>query len=1076
MEEVDQLVKASITSIVSALGGPDLASDGHYVLGEEALACLKDLKQWLRAFDEKLHRYDVGKCISDTNLVNFDILEILAKWNQDSESETGASKKMDRIALACLELLVPLLWPIEITDDSSDNQVAGADTLRRAQIRYKRAILSHPSNVILKAIVRLSIPSVAKSKQDRDSRDIGVMKLVIFFVRNLLAIDPMLSDGGSDDINRGATIVAFEKQGVLDLLMTLSACTGYDIVGVDLPTLECLFYLVSGLEVTDLFVKSSETGQKSKLGQLLESEKRNKPASSARHSRFASTVTVHHGGAKISVTGTGGDSIEKSLQKFDNSKAPARRVAPTAIPGQVWEVPVFLGHEARDIMKSFSERFNDAAFNPLMQSVRKALEQDDDITPAFKNYLTVVRWFLGVEMAREKPDYGLVASVVNQEAFIIIMRTIRQGVTAKDWVVVKTAMEAFKSTLLVVNLLPGDDEEIAANIKARLFYEEEYLIMLADLTRRHSLPLAFLKTAVDMTHTLIKTLEIYASANTVMFVKARRQKAKKKAEVTGDTEDLDRLGNEETESTMESRERKFNFAQFEARYFQEDTFTTYRIVLSAFQELPVHYIGWSLKFIDRAFNKRKCRVMLYRLDYLQLFRTLAKNLSMSNPWRKSFEQFFKRYMRELVPMLQERPVLFVEMLFAKMNSTLHYLEKGEDKPVREIRERTSKFVYQFTEGADISDERKTSILVASLLDEEKRLLVEWFISEVGVLVKAREQFMASQPDARPSTSVLNPPKSTETSPELNVPKSIDNDDKFRLLMEICGFTLSRIAKSAAGCNTQVTLDGNVATRDLQNQLRLLKELFVSTVDFDASAMIKRVSTKDAKKRALEEEEVDDEMPLFILDESEDDYENINDDMFAPVERVKQKSQGSSAKPKKSKGRRESKRRRREENIIANTTMVVPKAYKSADFIRPSDDESDDERDRLFFERERQLRESLQKGTQAPSLDAEVDRVYNKDRMPVVAPISSDSEDDLSEAGDAGDHDDDEEEEEETERDHHRMEVDSARDDLAHMAEREDAALEVDLSGEDLSSAGEEATSSKPNVLRKRRIVDDSDSE
>lgn len=32
---------------------------GKYVLGDEALAVLKDLRRWLKLYDEKLNRYDV---------------------------------------------------------------------------------------------------------------------------------------------------------------------------------------------------------------------------------------------------------------------------------------------------------------------------------------------------------------------------------------------------------------------------------------------------------------------------------------------------------------------------------------------------------------------------------------------------------------------------------------------------------------------------------------------------------------------------------------------------------------------------------------------------------------------------------------------------------------------------------------------------------------------------------------------------------------------------------------------------------------------------------------------------------
>ena len=35
------------------------ATGSKYALGDDALACLKDLRRWLKLYDEKLNRYDV---------------------------------------------------------------------------------------------------------------------------------------------------------------------------------------------------------------------------------------------------------------------------------------------------------------------------------------------------------------------------------------------------------------------------------------------------------------------------------------------------------------------------------------------------------------------------------------------------------------------------------------------------------------------------------------------------------------------------------------------------------------------------------------------------------------------------------------------------------------------------------------------------------------------------------------------------------------------------------------------------------------------------------------------------------
>lgn len=36
-----------------------MVEDGGYSLGDDALACLKDLKKWLKLYDQKMNRFDV---------------------------------------------------------------------------------------------------------------------------------------------------------------------------------------------------------------------------------------------------------------------------------------------------------------------------------------------------------------------------------------------------------------------------------------------------------------------------------------------------------------------------------------------------------------------------------------------------------------------------------------------------------------------------------------------------------------------------------------------------------------------------------------------------------------------------------------------------------------------------------------------------------------------------------------------------------------------------------------------------------------------------------------------------------
>jgi len=58
---------------------------------------LKDLRRWIKFYDQKLNRLDVHRVLAESNLVKGDLLEILAGWPEDAAEDQLKSK----IALAC---------------------------------------------------------------------------------------------------------------------------------------------------------------------------------------------------------------------------------------------------------------------------------------------------------------------------------------------------------------------------------------------------------------------------------------------------------------------------------------------------------------------------------------------------------------------------------------------------------------------------------------------------------------------------------------------------------------------------------------------------------------------------------------------------------------------------------------------------------------------------------------------------------------------------------------------------------------------------------------------------------------
>ncbi|KAG9969977.1 timeless-domain-containing protein, partial [Aureobasidium melanogenum] len=113
-QTVDPEVRAHIYSLVSAIGGSSTVHEGQYLLGDDALACLKDLSRWIRSYDDRMNRHDVKRCMAEANLLRGDLLPILAQQGDKTDRSALATK----IALSCLDLLNTLTWPIERKEET----------------------------------------------------------------------------------------------------------------------------------------------------------------------------------------------------------------------------------------------------------------------------------------------------------------------------------------------------------------------------------------------------------------------------------------------------------------------------------------------------------------------------------------------------------------------------------------------------------------------------------------------------------------------------------------------------------------------------------------------------------------------------------------------------------------------------------------------------------------------------------------------------------------------------------------------------------------------------------------------
>jgi replication fork protection complex subunit Tof1/Swi1 len=443
------------------------------------VGCLKDLRRWLRFYDEKLERLDVQRVLAESNFVKGDILEILAEWS-DTEATTGFRAKL---ALLCLELLVPLTWTLEIEDQKMTvHHHKHLPYLKLAQVEYKRAILQHESHKVLRQIIRVALPAMAEPKKERSVRDNGIIRLVLYGIRNIAMISQPANlpvNGDEAEISRPITIEAFHQQDVFQFLLTIASSMGEEFDVQDVVVLECLFHLLKGINPSTLFMNDDEHTQSKthELKSLLNQEKAMlagyKKFAPSRHSRFGTmvwlkkddeTISTISGQAAISGPNRGLKYLDQA-KRWNKPKQGARIREEQGSSNFDKEVP--LSATSRKHLKHFVEEFLDSSFNPLFTHLRKSIERELErvLDQHHMQYFYLISWFLKAECARREAvkasksqkgkqkagsevvinseSFAIIAGVMNQETFVLLNRFLQHSTDMKSWQGANAGMKCF---------------------------------------------------------------------------------------------------------------------------------------------------------------------------------------------------------------------------------------------------------------------------------------------------------------------------------------------------------------------------------------------------------------------------------------------------------------------------------------------------------------------------------------------------------------------------------------------------------------------------------------------------------
>lgn len=683
-----------------------------------------------------------------------------------------------------------MTWPLEIHKEMTVNHARHMPYLQQVQVQYKKGLLSNASAGLLRTIIRIGLPNMAIPRSERTNRDEGILKLMLYLLRNVTIITPdtrLMAEGEEEETSRSRTINAFQEQDAFALLLTMCSNVGDDFSLQDVVLLEILFHIVKGVNVEKLFMDDEQRSAKrtNELDDLLRQESslrreytKNAPT---RHGRFGTMIWVKRDDAKVS-TVSGQDVLkggQATMQKMDQTKKwnkplQRRRITEVTVNDD-FTSPVSISSTASRNLRKFVEEFLDSGFNPLLTHVRKAIEREADrvVNINSRQYFYTVAWFLEAERARRdrqrkkhakegkrskdiEPDsFGLVAGVLNQETFVFLNRAMQYALDNKDWEDLTAEMRCFTQILLAVQemaLSPlEEDQEIAENIQSRIFYEETTHDRILSIIRGFKdQGFGYLDACTELAHVFLRMLERYSKTNTDMQVRSRR-KARRKAkedQPVGENEEEEHASEDEDQEDAErvSRERKFDFTRFSARFCNQKCVDTFIAFTRNYKELDTEQLKRAHRYFYRIAFKQEMTVLLFRVDIINLFYRMIKGpgaLEPCQPIFRDWEEFVKQIIKRMVKKMEQRPALVTEMLFSKINATVFYLEYGHERQtISGVKKAPAELEVNPKEATTIED--KLGIVVAAMIKDEQTGFVKWIGEVLGSAADERESWEANE--------------------------------------------------------------------------------------------------------------------------------------------------------------------------------------------------------------------------------------------------------------------------------------------------------------------------------------------
>lgn len=562
VEQVDLIqYQNHIESVCNAVGGwvksADL--DDVFVLGDEALGCLKDIKRFLR-YDESNKTRHCHLAIGKSRLVPQALIPIL----QNHQHKT-------KLIGAVVELLTPLTWPLEILSEADYVELAPqVDYLQE----YKEAFLQPGA---LSGVLNLVVSLMQVEYRDRKERDNGLIRLSLLLFRNLLSIPdaPTSSTSAAISTAKRATmqerlLVQFDQEDILGLLLALAGSAHehqYADFRLTLLHIFCLIFeqrdasaLYWGLEYPEklTFEQAPQPG----VAKELKRKKLLQERISTRHSRFGGTTTMQfNDGNRINV-----HSQNAALMSLDTvldtrkKQLPYRRKPVISTTELCRQVSL---QQAFPVFQKVATTLISHCFSPLIASLKREIELEsgailsDDVTRFFEfvSFLLEYQRLAYVNATNEEQrllfDFDSIACLFNVKGLLFIIRHMRDALESKlhaKLFASANCLRHFLSSLLVLSPdFQGERGFAAQNMLSNLYYEKTHADLLLQLVKVPNEKLRsreFVTTTVHLVFIFLKLLERYSTLKTSIFMRRRktvRKKASqsKKAEPPSDLQQSD---------------------------------------------------------------------------------------------------------------------------------------------------------------------------------------------------------------------------------------------------------------------------------------------------------------------------------------------------------------------------------------------------------------------------------------------------------------------------------------------------------------------------------------------------------